>query len=86
MLLDHAQGTGFGLNQLAVKLAMGQVSPQEMAQLAQLIGYSVCGFNELSYVSDELAAEANREAEKLVSGSSGCRATGCKIHCGVTYE
>ena len=45
-------------------IAMWDVSEQERIQFAQLIGYSLSGFGELSYVDDETydAAEAMSEA------------------------
>jgi hypothetical protein len=41
-------------------LARSQFSQEDQEQFAQLIGYSLCGFCDLSYVSDEAkdAAEA----------------------------
>lgn len=51
----------FDMNSLAVK----GFSPEDRMQFAQLIGYSVGGFCELSYVTDEAAEAAIEEAEKL---------------------
>lgn len=48
------------------RLALLPFSDADREQFAQLIGYSVCGFNELSYVSDAAAIAANEVAEKLV--------------------
>jgi hypothetical protein len=50
----------FDMNQIAV---LPGITNEEREQFAQLIGYSVSGFNELSYVSDEACDEANRAAE-----------------------
>lgn len=73
-LLD--QPGGVDLN----RLAMMYFPPEDRVQFAQLIGYSVAGFHELGYVSDE-DADAASEAE-LAQGlpASGCRAHGCEIH------
>jgi hypothetical protein len=57
--------------------------PQEdEEQLAQLIGYSVSGYHELSYVSDESAALASKLASAILSEAGGCRDAGCAIHGG----
>lgn len=47
-LLDHSTKHGLGLNELAM-----QSSVEDLRQLAQLIGYSLDGYAELSYVSDD---------------------------------
>lgn len=52
-LLDHG---GIDMNQLAAL----PFSIEDRVQFAQLIGYSVCGFAELSYVSDKAYNEATR--------------------------
>ena len=51
-LLDHGQKTGLGLNELAAGKA-GTFSNEDWQQLAQLIGYSLSGYSELSYVDDD---------------------------------
>jgi hypothetical protein len=58
-LLDVSTSKGFGLNQLALV----EASPDERAQFAELIGYSLQGYAELSYVSDERVEAANAMAE-----------------------
>lgn len=58
-LLEHGQKTGFGLNELTLH---GH-TPEDQMQLAQLIGYSVSGYGDLSYVTDasyDLAAEQSQ--------------------------
>jgi len=45
-LLDFTTARGFDLNEIAMR----HYTQQDRIQLAQLIGYSVCGFGELSYV------------------------------------
>ncbi len=57
-LLDFAQGKGCGLNELAVM----KFSKEDRQQFAQLIGYSVYGYCELSYVD----AKAEQAADALV--------------------
>lgn len=48
----------FDLNQLAAM----EFDDEDHAQLAQLIGYSQCGFGDLSYVSDEAYERATSQA------------------------
>lgn len=47
------------------RLARIPFSDEDREQLAQLIGYSVSGFAELSYASDRVVAEADRLAAGL---------------------
>lgn len=47
------------------KLALMPWSDEDREQLAQLIGYSVSGFGELGYTSDEVYNKAERAAKKL---------------------
>jgi hypothetical protein len=58
-LLDHG---GIDMN----KIAGMPFDREDREQFAQLIGYSVSGFGDLSYVSDETyeAAEAARETKE----------------------
>lgn len=51
----------FDLNQLAAM----PFTDEDREQFAQLIGYSVAGFCELSYVSEKSVAFAHAEAEKM---------------------
>lgn len=59
-LLDHGTKTGLGLNELA---RLADIPPEDRMQLAQLIGYSLSGYGELGYVTDEayVAACATQE-------------------------
>lgn len=47
------------------KLALMPWSDEDREQFAQLIGYSVSGFGELGYTSDEVYDKAEKEAKKL---------------------
>lgn len=47
------------------KLTVMPFSEEDREQFAQLIGYSVGGFGELSYVSHEAYEAAQGEAERL---------------------
>lgn len=48
-LLDWAQPRGMGLNEMARM----EFSIEDREQFAQLIGYSLSGYGELSYVTDD---------------------------------
>lgn len=67
-LLGVARRNGFGLNELA---GVGTFAPgkpfsrEDWSQFAQLIGYSVSGYCDLSYGEDRVAGPALREAERL---------------------
>ncbi len=77
ILLDAAQDRGFGLNDLA-RL---DISDEDRRQLAQLIGYSLVGYHELSYVSDDEALAATEAARAQgFADAAGCRDSGCKMH------
>lgn len=54
-LLERSRVTGFSLNEIAV----ANYTQAERRQLAQLIGYSVCGYLDLSYVNDDSAERAS---------------------------
>lgn len=81
-LLEFAQSKGFGLNEIARR----SYSQEDRCQFAQLIGYSLSGYHELSYVSDAHAKEATKAARKIDPKAGGCRDEGCEIHCGVELE
>lgn len=69
----------FNLNELTGR----DFSQADQEQFAQLIGYSVAGYHELSYVSDESAWAATEAVRKLLPSFHACRDRGCEIHCGV---
>ena len=81
-LLDHGRRTSLGLNEIAGM----DFTQDDRCQLAQLIGYSLSGYHELSYVSDEHAAEASAAAKKIAPGAEGCRDNGCGVHLGVERD
>ena len=58
-LLDNG---GIDMNQIGRQ----QFDAEDAMQFAQLIGYSVSGFAELSYVSDEVVDAADEISEKLI--------------------
>lgn len=55
-----------GLNELAGM----DFSVEDQEQFAQLIGYSLGGYAELSYVTDDSYAKADAMAAKLIRGVS----------------
>ena len=75
---DRSNG---GLNWIATQA----FTQEDQEQFAQLIGYSIFGYHELSYVSDKSAAEASLRARHLVS-KAGCRDAGCPIHGGPLFN
>ena len=52
----------FDLNQMALM----PFDNEDRVQLAQLIGYSVSGFGDLSYASDETVESADKLAEDIL--------------------
>ncbi len=85
-LLDEvAAKHGVNLNELACL----PFSQDDRVQFAQLIGYSLVGFHELSYVPDKAAIAATRAARKYLQmpNLTGCRDDGgCEIHSGVEWD
>lgn len=63
-LLDWATQRGCGLNELAIVPA----SQEDREQLMQLIGYSLSGYGELSFVSDESYERADKAADIFAKG------------------
>ncbi len=63
MLTAGGRGEKFNLNTLAMRF---EFSDEDRMQLAQLIGYSVSGYADLSYVSDESYDKASSAADKLI--------------------
>ena len=59
-LLDTSK---FNMNDLACM----PFDSEDREHFAQLIGYSVAGFGELPYVSDEAYTEADTAAHKLIT-------------------
>lgn len=64
-LLDWATPRGIGMNELA----MMEFSQEDREQFAQMIGYSLSGYSELSYVSDESYAAADSAARQLLEAA-----------------
>lgn len=68
-LLDHGRNTGLGLNELSTTLFTDEY-PDDWMHFAQLIGYSIGGYGELSYVTDE-SYEAAKELESSIRNNTG---------------
>lgn len=47
-------------------LGMKQYSSEDRAQFAQLIGYSVSGFGDMSYAPKKIVKKADRKVKKLL--------------------
>lgn len=71
-----------GLNKLHA-IDDQEFTQAEWEQLMQLIGYSLCGYHELSCVSDESALAASKAARAIEPETRGCRDDGCEWHVGV---
>jgi divalent metal cation (Fe/Co/Zn/Cd) transporter len=64
LLLDTSK---LDLNDIAMMNARGIFNKDDYDQLMQLIGYSVCGYSDLSSSPEETVKEANRIADELVA-------------------
>ena len=53
------------LNDIAIRAARGQFGEADQMQLAQLLGYSVSGYGDLSYASAESVDAADAEADRI---------------------
>lgn len=65
MLLQHSTIAGMGLNQLVALTRCNTEFDDDWNQLAQLIGYSVSGFGDLSYADKKLVKKADKIADKM---------------------
>jgi hypothetical protein len=59
------EGKKLDLNDIAIKAAHGEFTDAEQMQFAQLIGYSVSGFGDLSYVDRKVLRRADLIADKV---------------------
>ena len=65
MLTECGAGRRFDLNTIAVVSEQQGWKKEDHMQLAQLIGYSVSGYGELSYASKKSIEAADAAAEKF---------------------
>ncbi len=75
-----------GLTKLHALSEDEKFTQADWEQLMQLIGYSLCGYHELSFVSDESALAASKAAREILPSAGGCRDNGCEWHIGVKRE
>ena len=68
-LCDWAGARGMSMNKLAVMT----FSNEDRMQFAQLIGYSVSGFGDLSYANSEVVQQADELATEVVAQHSSSR-------------
>lgn len=70
-ILRWAVDTGkLDLNEIAVFCQTNGISDEDQMQLAQLIGYSVSGYGDLDYASEESVAAADAIAQTLLASKS----------------
>lgn len=60
------EGKRLDLNEIAVRACRGEFTTAEQMQFAQLIGYSVSGFGDLSYADRDVVRRADKKANSLV--------------------
>jgi hypothetical protein len=65
-LLELSKSHGFGLNEIG----HGNFTLDDQMQFAQLIGYSVSGYGDLSYVDAVSCELADQLVKKLMNGQS----------------
>lgn len=66
-LLEVASQHGLDLNQIAIGVARGRFRVEDQIQLAELIGYSVSGWGDLSYVPRDMVRRADAKAERIAN-------------------
>lgn len=65
-LYEVALSVGVGMNELCRM----EFTDEERMQFAQLIGYSVSGYGDLGYASQESVEKADAIADQLIKGKS----------------
>jgi len=67
-MLDQGRERGiFDMNKIGMHYASNAFTREDMNQLAQLIGYSVSGYGDLSYANVKTVHEADLEAERMLA-------------------
>lgn len=59
------KGQRLNINDIAICAAQGMYTDAEQMQLAQLIGYNVSGFGDLSYADRRVVKRADDKAQKI---------------------
>jgi hypothetical protein len=73
-IINYLFETGaLDLNTIAIMAGRGRFSEQDQMQIAQLLGYSVSGYGDLSYVSDESFNAADEAAQHILDGEDAKR-------------
>lgn len=69
-MLDMGRsGQRFDMNDIVLKYHLGEFQREDLIQLDQLIGYSVSGFGDLSYIPEDEVAECDGIAASLYKGT-----------------
>ena len=86
--IDPATGRPYHQGRLDLSKLTDLDFPQEdREQFAQLMGYTITGYHELSYVSDASCEEASALAEQVLPDvNGGCRDVGCPVHDGPLFD
>lgn len=64
--LLQAYPGGYALNVIAEMVAHGEFAVEDLIQLDQLLGYSVSGFGDLSYVPRKFVEKCDKKADKVI--------------------
>lgn len=86
MLLSAAEEKQIDMNFLGRMHTHHPFPQAAWEEFYQLIGYSLKGYHELSYVSDKSALDASAAAIAAGLEDTGCRSRNCPIHCGIETE
>jgi hypothetical protein len=71
LLLDHCSALPKPIRIDMNEIALRKFSPADREQFAQLIGYDLNGFSDLSYVSEKTFQKALEAAEALSKAHAG---------------
>lgn len=74
LLLDESTNRGYGLNQLHVAMASNPRGNDHLQHLSQLIGYSVCGYSDLSTRNNRVLRRADKLADQLLEAHTARQA------------
>lgn len=66
LLIECQNRGGTDLNRIAALVQGGSFQVEDQIQFMQLIGYSVSGFGDLSYVPMGMFAKADAEARRII--------------------
>lgn len=89
MLAQHPMHRpGLDLNQIITDYHRGKYTQEDVEQFWQMMGYSLSGYAELSFISDETVAAADDAARTAfdLKGPVSCHGNGCTIPGGHEVE